>query len=206
MLIYKITNIINGLSYIGATKRTAAVRWREIAYSARTNPQRMIAHAIRKDGIENFKLDIIKKLIGQNLEHLKRAERFYISKFNSIKNGYNRRPGGEMPKENCGTSLKGRKMTEEQKQKRSTTLMGHLVSEETKRKISRKNKGKRHKHTEETKKQIAETHKGMHHSEHTKQLIRIARAKQTFPEQTKQKMSESQKHRWVEIKNKKGEI
>ena len=88
---------------------------------------------------------------------------------------------------------KGKKLSEEHKQKMSDAHKGHPVSKETKRKISATRKGRKSpnkgkpgkKHTEETQRKLSEANKGKNHPSYGK-----ARS-----EETKQKISEAQKGR-----------
>lgn len=76
--------------------------------------------------------------------------------------------------ERISKAKKGKKMSEEAKQKMSEARKGHITTEETRKKISEANKGK--KVSEETRVKLSESHKG-----------------KTFTEETRKKMSESHK-------------
>ena len=91
MVIYKITNKINGKSYIGQTIRTIKERWNEHCKS--TSDCSAIANAIRKQGKENFIVNII--FTAYSIEELNKAESELISSFNTMSpNGYNLSTGG----------------------------------------------------------------------------------------------------------------
>lgn len=85
MVIYKITNLLNGKIYIGQTTKD--------------NPNyygsgRLIKKSIKKNGIENFKKEILSYCKNRN--NLNELENFYISYFNcKVPNGYNLTDGGE---------------------------------------------------------------------------------------------------------------
>ena len=86
MLIYKHTNIINGLSYVGLTKRTMEERWNEHIKSAKqqiTNFQK----AINEYGCSNFSSEILEYC--SSIEELRCREKFWINHFDTINNGYN---------------------------------------------------------------------------------------------------------------------
>lgn len=96
MIIYKITNIINNKIYIGQTVKTADERLKQHIYTATkhiTNTH--LAHAIRKYGQDNFKIEIIDTAKSQ--EELDYKENYWINALNTINNGYNMTdssPGG----------------------------------------------------------------------------------------------------------------
>ena len=94
--IYKITNLINNKVYIGQTKDLHK-RWKghcDCASDRRyTN---YLYNAMRKYGIDNFKMEVIEGPIPNYNER----EKYWISYYNSYldKNkGYNMTPGGEDP-------------------------------------------------------------------------------------------------------------
>lgn len=88
MIVYKITNLINGKIYVGQTTRTIEERLREHKRS-----DFPIGKAIRKYGIENFKIDILSTCTS--LDELNETEIFWISKLDCLTpNGYNRTEGG----------------------------------------------------------------------------------------------------------------
>lgn len=94
--IYKITNILNGKVYIGATKRNLNIRKEDHLKSYNNKNLRMynfkIYKAMREFGIENFKFETIE--ICKN-EQLGERERYYIKLYDSKNNGYNEAIGGE---------------------------------------------------------------------------------------------------------------
>lgn len=85
MYIYKITNKLNGLSYIGQTSDVFE-RWRQ--HYARKN--RTLGIAIEKDGIENFTFEILEKTIS---ELANERERYWINYYKSYPEGYNSNAG-----------------------------------------------------------------------------------------------------------------
>lgn len=95
MLIYKITNKINGKIYIGQTTRTLKERWadyiKEYKYIKEDSKNlRLIIKAFRKYGIDNFEITILEDSI-ETLEELNNKERDYILKYNCTDKtiGYN---------------------------------------------------------------------------------------------------------------------
>ena len=104
--IYKIENKINGHCYIGQSINIEE-RWREHRNSINTanSWDRSIYQAIRKYGKENFSWEIIEECSKEELDN---KEIYWISYYNSYKNGYNQTTGGE------GTHGNGIKITKEQ--------------------------------------------------------------------------------------------
>jgi group I intron endonuclease len=92
--IYKITNLINGKLYIGLSRNTAEHRFKGHLYSIKGNSKTYLSKAIRKYGVENFKVETICKC--NKIESLKVLEKYYIKKFKSkYPNGYNLTDGGD---------------------------------------------------------------------------------------------------------------
>lgn len=87
--IYKITNLINGKSYIGQSSMIER-RWSE--EKRNKNNGKKLEKAINKYGIKNFSFEILEECLQ---EELNLKEMNYIEKFNSVKNGYNITLGGE---------------------------------------------------------------------------------------------------------------
>ena len=88
-VIYKITNKLNGMPYIGQTTRTIAERFKE-----HTQAPTYIGNAMRKYGMENFTIEIIAECANQ--EELNAQEIRFIAEYDSMApKGYNRTEGGE---------------------------------------------------------------------------------------------------------------
>ena len=88
MIVYKITNLINGKIYVGQTKFSVEKRFLQ---HAKANS--IIGAAIRKYGSENFKIEVIE--ICKNALELNEREIFWIEKLNcKVPNGYNVADGG----------------------------------------------------------------------------------------------------------------
>jgi hypothetical protein len=96
MLVYKITNNVNGHGYIGITQCALAKRWREHLCAARTGSDKRLYRAMRKYGTDNFKIEVIRQ--AESFEELQRIECELITEHNThAKNGqgYNLTAGGE---------------------------------------------------------------------------------------------------------------
>lgn len=88
-IIYKITNKVNGKSYIGQTRYTIEFRWRQHQHK---KDNTYFHNAIHKYGIENFNIEILEEC---DIEDLNSREIFYIAKYDTFNNGYNLTIGGD---------------------------------------------------------------------------------------------------------------
>lgn len=91
--IYKITNKINGKCYIGKTSNIAD-RWRthkNLGYGK--EPNKALYLAMQKYGPDNFEYSIIEEC----KDNWQEREKYWISYYNSYKNGYNMDLGGGKP-------------------------------------------------------------------------------------------------------------
>ena len=81
--IYKITNLINGKSYVGQSIHIER-RWQEHKLPSADSA---IAKAIQRYGVNNFSFEVLEELQPNELDE---KEKYYIKKFNTIvPNGYN---------------------------------------------------------------------------------------------------------------------
>lgn len=115
--IYKITNINTNKCYIGETvQKDPERRWKKHISSANTTKDcPVLAAAIRKYGVDQFKFEI---LIICFDEDTYKYEKEYIKKFNSqVPNGYNILDGGQY-----GGSRLGINLSKETKDKLSKSL------------------------------------------------------------------------------------
>lgn len=91
--IYKITCLSNNKIYIGRTKKDLNERLKSHYRDAKNDPatyQRPLHIAIRYYGIENFKIEKIGEIIGENIIQLNVKEQEYILKNNAFfPKGYN---------------------------------------------------------------------------------------------------------------------
>ena len=77
MLVYKISNDINGKVYIGITEQTLETRWKGHLLSAQQKTNRHLYNAMNKYGIEHFNIEVIEDNITSKQELLEK-EIFYI--------------------------------------------------------------------------------------------------------------------------------
>lgn len=92
MLIYKITNILNGKLYIGQTTKTLDQRIQTHRNSMVSMVDTHLYNAMRKYGWDNFKFEEI--ATAQDKGTLDELEAYFINMYDTIRNGYNMAPGG----------------------------------------------------------------------------------------------------------------
>ena len=92
--IYKITNTINGKSYIGQIIQNVKERfYQHCATKCSKAVSNMAIHrAIKKYGKSNFTVEVIEEINSANLND---RERYWIKYYNSYNNGYNSTKGGQ---------------------------------------------------------------------------------------------------------------
>jgi len=96
MVIYRITNRINGKVYIGKTEKTVEDRWKKhVATAFKDGSPFYIHKAMRKYGVEAFQVE--KLAIAVSLEELDQLEIKFIAQYrsNDPQFGYNMTTGGE---------------------------------------------------------------------------------------------------------------
>lgn len=125
MIIYKITNKINGKVYIGQTVYSLRKRW--ATHCSKHSNCPAIHAAIEKYGKENFTVEQID--IACDLDELTKKEQYWIEYYDCISpKGYNLKGGGNHPilseetKRKIGDANRGRKLSEEFKERLSLSL------------------------------------------------------------------------------------
>lgn len=89
--VYKITNLVNGMSYIGQSRHVYN-RWAQHRHGRNKDHNYYLCNAINKYGIDNFSFEILQEC---SIDRLNDLERQYIIQYNSLKpNGYNLEKGG----------------------------------------------------------------------------------------------------------------
>lgn len=208
--IYKITNLLNGKSYIGQSKnienRWRNHRWR---YKYKEREHLFLYQAMRRYGIENFSFEVLEECNEEDLDAL---EIKYIEQYRSFPDGYNMTGGGN--------GHRGRPMTPEGKAALLKALTGRPCSEETRRRISEAQKGKTlskeqrakisefnkkrwedpeyrakmhavrmaYRPTEETRRKIGASHKGRKLSEQHRRRLIEANTGRVFSEEHREKL------------------
>lgn len=91
--IYKIVNSLNGKIYVGQTKRTIDIRWKEHCKNINIYKERLpLYKALNKYGIENFNVYQIEECPNNQLDE---REIYWIRELKSFgENGYNCSKGG----------------------------------------------------------------------------------------------------------------
>ena len=182
IIIYSITNLINNKRYIGISQNYED-RKRVHLWALKNNKHKneKLQNSVNKYGLDNFKFEILKKVETDNRIEALKIENYYIKKYDSYNNGYNKSLGFEgstLLKISEETKEKhrmmminnkiwlNRKHTEEAKIKIGNAHRGKKLSDKTKQKLSDAKKGKfkgkdnpffNKKHTEETKEKLRKT-------------------------------------------------
>lgn len=225
-VIYKLTNKINGLSYIGQTTNLTK-RLRDHRYNAKhmykSNAGQRIVQAIREFGFENFEVSILfQSNLCDDKQQLRKLlyekEIFFISKYDTINNGYNITKGGAglkgylLPKdkiESIRASNLGRKHSEEFRENARQRFKKLWENESFRKRRSEMTSGKNNpmygirltgeqnpnfgKHmSEETKRKLSESRKGKGHptSEETKKKLSEILKGRPKSEEQKRKLRE----------------
>ena len=96
MIVYLATNTVNGMQYVGLTRRTVLERrvFEHRSSSRRgAGKENTLAHAMRTYGEDVFSFRVIQRV--QGLKALSAAERYWIREYNTNwPNGYNVKKGG----------------------------------------------------------------------------------------------------------------
>lgn len=172
MVIYKITNLLNGKIYVGQDSKNNSNYF---------GSGTLIRKAIKKYGKENFKKEILEKC--SCVEELNEKEVYWIDKLKSKSKhiGYNITCGGsptpdEEYRRKVGFVHKGKIVSEATRKLQSEAHLGCEMTDEAKAKLSEINSGVNHPQY------------GTHHSEET-----IAKMSKPRSEQGKKNISEAHK-------------
>jgi group I intron endonuclease len=173
MIIYKITNTINGKLYIGQTVNTLHHRWKQ---HCRSSGCRYLSSSIKKHGKENFTIEEIDR--ADNIEELNKRESYWIEFYNSTnsKFGYNLESGG-----------RNKLLAEETKLLISKANKGKIRSPEARKKLSDYHKNL----PKEVQEKFTKCNIGRKKpcTEERKRKLSIAKTGKPRPEEMKQKLS-----------------
>lgn len=104
--IYKIYNTVNNKIYIGQTRRTIDIRWRQhlLAINSERDGNTILYRAMRRYGVDKFHIQLIQEYACDSqdglIQILNENEIKYIAAYNSVTpNGYNMQLGGKSPTE-----------------------------------------------------------------------------------------------------------
>lgn len=177
MIIYKITNKINGKIYIGQTRQSIDIRFScHCKKSTATKGVSLIANSIQKYGRDNF--TIIKIDEAYSLPELNEKETYWINFYNSTNKtiGYNLMSGG-------------RNSSHSQESKDKISKANSNPSPETRKRKSDSHKGKpAHKNSIAA---LVRATKGIPQSDEHKQKRSLALKGKPRSEETRRKISES---------------
>ena len=138
MIIYQITNKINGDFYIGKTSKTIEERFQKHKYSARYNHDTHLYRAMRKYGEENYSIKIVESQV--DITNIDARERYYIE---TMRPKYNMTLGGDGGDTSNSTKFKqSMKEYHSRKPRQEYATYGNLgkkASQETKDKIGKAN-------------------------------------------------------------------
>lgn len=149
MVIYKITNKINGKIYIGLT--TTPIKRRIAAHVRKSKLSNAggVSGAIKKYGFDNFSVSVIDT--AKNLDELNQKEKHYIKSMASLSpNGYNLHTGGDShrcsqeTKKKLSLSASKRRMSKETRKRMSESGKLKIFTEETRARMSKALKGRKH--------------------------------------------------------------
>jgi group I intron endonuclease len=167
MVVYKVTNSVNGKVYIGKWMRARVEdRWKAHVHAASKGSKLYLSNAIRKYGPDAFRVEVIHQ--AKTKDELDAMETFFIVLHQSHKpeNGYNMTLGGdgaspgklnprygEKALHGAAHPMFGRHHSNESNQKNRKAHLGKKATAETRALLSKAHKGK--KPTLETRQRIS---------------------------------------------------
>lgn len=99
MVIYKITNLVNGKVYIGQTIHSLEERYKQHLKNASKGLAGKLYPAMRKYGFNNFYAEVIEEC--NSTEELNTREVYWIAYYDSTNKGYNISLGGDINRMYC---------------------------------------------------------------------------------------------------------
>lgn len=185
MIVYLITNTVNGKQYVGKTVFTLTQRWREHCHNAEKRIGRSRLYvAIRKYGSSPFIQEVLATTKSE--ERLNQLETFWIAKLDTFNNGYNLTQGGE--------GATGYRHSASYKHALSKRNQGKLMSGAARSALLASHSGK--PVSEETRKRMREGAKSSKAQAHHRELVKLWTGRKHSPE-TLLKMSEAARQRWA---------
>ncbi len=184
MIVYLITNTVNGKKYVGMTKTSLKVRWQGQQKFAQKGGCTYFCNAIRKHGVQAFHLEVLRECSSK--EEAIELEKQFIRVFGTQDQtkGYNLTKGGEgtwgrvstvQTREKISAARKGKPNPwGADKKGKPGYWRGKFRSEETRYKMSLAKRGAATSgknnsffgktHSEETRRKISEAQKGRRRS------------------------------------------
>ena len=137
MIIYKVTNIVNSMCYIGQTTRKFERRMKDhISVAIKQNKYWLFHIALREFGLHNFKWEIIYECGTKEMLNMMETFKIMVNHSHWTEGGYNMTWGGD------GTS--GYKFSDEHRRKqgervsgKNNPMYGHVYTDEEKSYISK---------------------------------------------------------------------
>jgi len=176
--IYKTTNLLNEKYYIGKHQT-------ENPYDSYFGSGKALVASIKKHGKSNFKKEILFIFDNEKEMNLKEIELVNEELVNSEMT-YNLGIGGE-----GGPHFKGKKHSDETKEKTRVGALGKFVSEETRKKLSEK--GKNRIVTEETRQKLSDRALNRFKSPESRNRISKSMIGRHHTMESRQKMSDAKK-------------
>ena len=130
-IIYKTTNLLNGMYYVGCHQT-------DNLGDGYLGSGKYLKRAIKKYGAKNFKFEIL--LLASSKEEMFRLERSLVNE--SLINdplSYNLKIGGSGGNPGIVGAFKGKKHSEETKEKQRQAALKQIISDETRQKLSMNN-------------------------------------------------------------------
>lgn len=182
--VYVIENKINGKLYVGKANNVER-RWGKHRAAVREGADGLLYRAMRKYGIENFQIRIVDESEDEKLT-LNVLEPKWIQKLKDDGHElYNLTEGGD--------GIPGLTHSDETRRKMSESQRGKKLTEDAKQKIREANLGK--SHSDETRKKLSEINRGKpkppRTEEHCRKLREAAQARGSMSEEHKARISAS---------------
>lgn len=169
MLVYLVTNTVNGKQYIGQTSVSIESRWKTHCYNAtgsKTRSAYPLYHAIRKYGKNAFSISILD--FAHTQAELNEKEKEFIAAYGTMYHdlGYNRHEGGNKPpistpeaRAKAAASNRGQKRSLDVRLKMSAAMKGIPKSPEHREKCGKAVLGKHWTLSKEAKQHQSEARK-----------------------------------------------
>jgi len=124
--IYKITNLVNGKSYIGQTIKKLEERWQQhISILEAGQGSSKLQYAFDKYGKDNF---AFQRLEECQVEELDEREKYWINEYDTYENGYNSTLGGQQGNYKYDYRIIADKYLELRSLRKTAELIGCSVS------------------------------------------------------------------------------
>lgn len=166
MLVYLITNTVNGMRYVGQTARTLDARWWQHCHKKQTNCH-YLHRAIQKYGKESFFVEVLCELPNEQITD--EMEEYFINRYCTLApNGYNLMTGGRAPRHN---ELTRKKMSASHKGIRPPTSFAENWTPEWRARASERSKGSRNSNAKLTNQQVEEIRSLYREGNHSQQKL-----------------------------------